>query len=151
MKQKWLLLMAFFPLLISWFHNMTLFALNGPLAAAAVWIWVGWRYAHSELRFCRSFLAANWFVLLSLPVYVWQFHFVSDAARSIGLAVMSQCTSIFSPLVSPLAIRFEPDPTSTGTATYIAMIALSALLFLILFTAGYLAGKRSLRGRGSAA
>jgi hypothetical protein len=157
LKQKWLLLMAFFPLLISWFHNMTLFALNGflfyslPLATVAVWIWVGWRYAHSGLRFCWSFLAANWFVLLSLPVLIWQFWFVDDAARSMGLAVMSQCTSIFSPLVAPLAIRLGPDPTSAGTVTYIAMIALSALLFLILFTAGYLAGKRSLRGRGSAA
>lgn len=136
---------------------MTLFALNGflfyslPLAAAAVWVWAGWGYAHSGLRFFRSLLAANWLVLLSLPVYIWQFLFVSDAVRSIWLAVMSQCTSIFSPLVAPIAVRFEPDPTSAGTAAYTAMFVLRVLLFLILFTAGYLAGKSCFCGRGDAA
>ena len=93
------------------------------------------------LLVAKSLLLTQWPSLVSFALYVWQFHFVSSEARSFLLAGLGQYPGLplFS-LACRLVIPFSNH--SWGPPETLAANALSLLMLAVLFSLGFLWGRR---------
>mgnify|MGYP007067590302 CR=1 FL=1 len=156
MKTWKLLLLSLVPGLWGWLCNwlvsMSLTSGNGFLfmvvyyllqapAAIVFCLWLGRRCGRSERGYSACLLLAQWPSLVSFALYVWQFHFVSSEARSFLLAGLGQYPGLplFS-LACRLVIPFSNH--SWGPPETLAANALSLLMLAVLFSLGFLWGRR---------
>ena len=164
MKTWKLLLLSLVPGLWGWLCNwlvsMSLTSGNGFLfmvvyyllqapAAIVFCLWLGRRCGRSERGYPASLLLTQWPNPVSLALYVWQFHFVSSAARSTLLAGLGQypalpLLSLATPLVWPFA------GNDWGPPETLAAIVISLVLLAALFSLGYLWGRRRARREAAA-
>ena len=154
MKTWKLLLLALVPGLWGWLCNwLTAVSLNGPAflftlafyiqvpAAIVFCLWLGHLCGRSERSYPACLLLTQWPILVSFALYVWQFHFVSSEARSFLLAGLGQYPGLplFS-LACRLVIPFSNH--SWGPLETLAANALSLLMLAVLFSLGFLWGRR---------
>ena len=156
MKTWKLLLLSLVPGLWGWLCNwlvsMSLTSGNGFLfmvvyyllqapAAIVFCLWLGRRCGRSERGYSACLLLTQWPSLVSFALYVWQFHFVSSEARSFLLAGLGQYPGLplFS-LACRLVIPFSNH--SWGPPETLAANALSLLMLAVLFSLGFLWGRR---------
>ena len=151
MKTWKLLLLSLVPGLWGWLcnHLMAVSLTGGPAflltlafyiqapAAIVFCLWLGRRCVRSERGYSACLLLTQWPSLASFALYVWQFHFVSDEARSFLLAGLGQYPGIplFS-LACRLVIPFSDH--SWGPPETLAANALSLLMLAVLFSLGFL-------------
>ena len=112
------------------------------LAAIAFCLWLGRRCGREKYSFPQYLLCTQWPSAASLILYVWQFHFVSDQARSTLLAVLGQMPS--APLMlfgTRLTWLLDTDNTWDWPESLLATIFSLALL-AALYIAGYWWGRR---------
>ena len=119
------------------------FYLQAPVGAAFC-LWLGRRCGLAGRGFPSSLLLTQWPSPVSLALYVWQFHFISSAARSTLLAGLGQypalpLLSLATPLVWPFA------GNDWGPPETLAAIVISLVLLAALFSLGYLWGRRRAR------
>ena len=157
MKTRKLLLLALVPGLWGWLCNrlvamlytdghyilliLVYYLLQAP-AAIVFCLWLGRRCGRSERGYPASLLLTQWPSLVSFALYVWQFWFVTDEARSSLLAGLGQypgipLLSLTSRLVAPFSGHDWALPETT------AAIALSLVLLAVLFSLGFWWGRRS--------
>ena len=155
MKTWKLLLLALVPGLWGWRCNwLTAVSLNGGpaflfslafyLQAPAVIVfclWLGRRCGRSGRGYPASLLLTQWPSLVSFALYVWQFWFVTDEARSFLLAGLGQYPGIplFS-LSSRLVVPFSGHDWALPETT--AATAISLVLLAVLFSLGFLWGRQ---------
>ena len=112
------------------------------LAAIAFCLWLGRRCGREKYSFPQYLLCTQWPSAASLILYVWQFHFVSDQARSTLLAVLGQMPS--APLMlfaTRLTLLLDTDNTWAQAESLLATI-FSLVLLALLYVAGYWWGRR---------
>lgn len=157
MKTWKLLLLALVPGLWGWLCNwlvsMSLTSGNGFLfmvvyyllqapAAIVFCLWLGRRCGRSERGYPASLLLTQWPSLVSFTLYVWQFWFVTDEARSLLLSGLGQYPA--GPLFSPASRLVWPFAGSDwGTPETTAATAISLVLLAVLFSLGFWWGRRS--------
>ena len=115
------------------------------LAAIAFCLWLGRRCGREKYSFPQYLLCTQWPSAASLILYVWQFHFVSDQARSTLLAVLGQMPS--TPLMlfgTRLTWWLDTDNTWAQAESLLATI-FSLVLLALLYVAGYWWGRRKQR------
>ena len=104
-------------------------------------LWLGRRCGRSERGYPASLLLTQWPSLVSFALYVWQFHFVSDEARNSLLALLGQAPSIpLTYFAACLVLPFSGDSWLQADST--AATALSLVLLAVLFSLGFLWGRR---------
>ncbi len=119
-----------------------------PLAVVVFWFWLGTRYSKTNWKPIVAILIGNLTGILSLLLYVWQFLLVSDENRDFALAGLSQMftTSVpvylYSSIVGLFANLF-------GGNYMLTIIVIALIIMIIIFTLGYLFGKKSLTKRSS--
>ena len=163
MKTWKLLLLALVPGLWGWLCNHLMavsltgcpsflfslaFYIQAP-AAIVFCLWLGRRCGRSGRSYPASLLLTQWPNPVSLALYVWQFHFVSSAARSTLLAGLGQypalpLLSLATPLVRPFA------GNDWGPPETLAAIVISLVLLAALFSLGYLWGRCRARREAAA-
>ena len=155
MKTWKLLLLSLVPGVWGWLcnHLMAVSLTSGPAflltlafyiqapAAIVFCLWLGRRCGRSERGYPASLLLTQWPSLASFALYVWQFWFVTDEARSFLLAGLGQYPgiplfSLSSWLVAPFSGHDWALPETT------AATALSLVLLAALFSLGFLWGRR---------
>lgn len=147
MKAYHLLLCGLVPAALGWITNVTvlyisIFFILSPFAAAYVSLWAGRRSALTGWGFLPAFFLTQWVNLLSIPLYIWQFFLLSHESRSMTLAGLVQMPA--SPLFSVAARLVLPfSGSSWGPGETLAGIVISVLLLGVLFTLGYVLGKRA--------
>lgn len=157
MKTWKLLLLSLVPGLWGWLCNwlvsMSLTSGNGFLfmvvyyllqapAAIVFCLWLGRRCGRSERGYPASLLLTQWPSLVSFTLYVWQFWFVTDEARSSLLALLGQAPSIpLTYFAALLVLPFSGDSWLQADST--AVTALSLVLLAVLFSLGFWWGRRS--------
>ena len=103
---------------------------------------LGRRCGRARVSFPKYLLCTQWPSVASLVLYVWQFLFVSDAARSTLLAVLGQMPS--APLMlfaTRLTWLLDTDNTWDRPESLLATI-FSLVLLALLYIAGYWWGRR---------
>ena len=117
-----------------------------PTAATIVFcLWLGRRCGRAKVSFLKYLLCTQWPSVVGLGLYVWQFLFVSDAARSTLLAVLGQMPS--APLMciaTRLTWLLDTDNTWDQPESLLATI-FSLVLLALLYIAGYGWGRRNQR------
>lgn len=156
MKTWKLLLLALVPGVWGWLcnHLMSMSLTGGPAflltlvfyvqapAAIVFCLWLGRRCGRSERGYPASLLLTQWPSLVSFALYVWQFHFVSDEARNSLLALLGQAPSIpLTYFAALLVLPFSGDSWLQADST--AATAISLVLLAVLFSLGFLWGRRS--------
>ena len=115
------------------------------LAAIAFCLWLGRRCGREKDPFPKYLLCTQWPSAVSLILYIWQFHFVSDGARSTLLAVLGQMPSTpLMPFATWLTLLLDTDNTWAQAESLLATIFSLALLAL-LYVAAYWWGRRGRR------
>ena len=136
----------FLPLPAALVNLLTYASLYLPTVAAAVFcLWLGRRCGREQYPFPKYLLCTQWPSAVSLILYVWQFHFVSDEARSTLLAVLGQMPS--TPLMlfgTRLTWWLDTDNTWAQAESLLATI-FSLVLLALLYVAGYWWGRRKQR------
>ena len=155
MKTWKLLLLSLVPGLWGWLcnHLMAVSLTGGPAflltltfylqapAAAVFCLWLGRACARTGRGFSFSLLLTQWPSLLSFLLFVWQFWFVTDEARSFLLAGLGQYPA--SPLLSPASRLVWPFADSSWSLPETtAATAISLLMLAALFSLGFLWGRR---------
>lgn len=114
-----------------------------PLIVVAFWFWLGFQYSKTDWTAIQSILIGNTVGMASLILYLWQFLGQSDERRSMFLAGLSQAFTSATPtyLISRLAILFETQPDYIGERSVIAMHVIALMLMMVIFAAGYFAGR----------
>ena len=146
MKIYWLLLASLAPAAFGYVSN---FLILTPVETAIFWLqpflmaafclWLGRRCALSGNRFLSALALTQWFNLLSIPLYIWQFQFCAAEARNLTLCLLAQLPAL--PLLMP-AMRI----TSLFIDNYWELsvsIIVSVLLLGILFSVGFWWGRRA--------
>ena len=155
MKTLKLLLLALVPgVLGCLFSHLVAMALSGPgplfsliynlqaPAAIVFCLWLGHRCGRSERSYSSSLLLTQWPSLVSFALYVWQFWFVPAEARGSLLAGLGEYPSIL--LLLPATRLVWPFAGSDwGTPETTAATAISLVLLAVLFSLGFLWGRRS--------
>lgn len=110
-------------------------------------LWLGHRCAREKVSFLKYLLATQWPSVVSLILYVWQFHFVSDEGRSTLLAVLGQmpATPLYS-IASRIVLLFDTDHV-IARPEMLAATVFSLVLLAALYIAGYWRGRRNQRIR----
>ena len=163
MKTWKLLLLALVPGVLGWLCNLLMAAslTGGPAflltlafyiqapAAIVFCLWLGRRCGWSERSYPASLLLTQWPSLVSFALYVWQFWFVTDEARSSLLAGLGQypagpLLSLASRLVWPFA------GSSWGLPETTAATVLSLVLLAALFSLGFWWGRRQQKREAAA-
>lgn len=142
-----LLVCALLPTAIGWLSNYTLMVtsiiywLSTP-AVIFICIWFGRKCAITGWKFIPAFFLTQCLNLLSIPLYIWQFLFTTSEARNMHLAVLAQMPA--APLL-PIAYRFVTPFAGNdwARAEILSGIIISIVLMAILFTTGFLWGKKS--------
>lgn len=117
----------------------TLLFYAAPLVMAAFCLWLGLRCARDGVRFLPALLLTQWLNVLSLVLYVWQFHFVSSDTRSLFLAGLAQDPAASFLLISGKVAWLLNSDNVWGAEESLVMVAVSVALLLVLFSCGYLA------------
>ena len=114
-----------------------------PTVATIVFcLGLGRRCSRARVPFPKYLLCTQWPSVVSLGLYVWQFLFVSDAARSTFLAVLGQMPS--APLMlfaTRLTWLLNTDNTWDRPESLLSTIFSLALL-AVLYIAAYWWGRR---------
>jgi len=147
MKFYLLLICSLLPATIGWLSNYTLMVtsiiywLSIP-AVIFICIWFGRKCAMTGWKFLPAFFLTQWLNLLSIPLYIWQFLFTSSEARNMHLAVLAQMPA--APLL-PIAFRLVTPFANNdwARAEILSGIIISIVLMGILFTAGFIWGKKN--------
>ena len=106
---------------------------------------LGRRCGRARVSFPKYLLCTQWPSVASLVLYVWQFHFVPDAARSTLLAVLGQMPS--APLMffaTRLTWLLDTDNTWDRPESLLSTI-FSLVLLALLYIAGYWWGRKKQR------
>ena len=163
MKTWKLLLLALVPGVLDWLCNLLMaasltggpaflltlaFYLQAP-AAIVFCLWLGRRCGWSERSYPASLLLTQWPSPVSFALYVWQFWFVTDEARSFLWAGLGQypagpLLSLASRLVWPFA------GSSWGLPETTAATVLSLVLLAALFSLGFWWGRRQQKREAAA-
>lgn len=154
MKTWKLLLFSLVPMVFGWLVNRliltpvlgTFLLFGSAWITAAFCLWLGWRCARSGTRFCSALLLTQWLNVLSLGLYVWQFHLCSDETRSFFWAGLSQYPAVGLNMLSAriIGVFFHAlDLYAWGPRESLILCCLSVCLLLVLFSCGYLLGKRA--------
>ena len=111
------------------------FYLQAPVGVVFC-LWLGRRCGLSGRGHPASLLLTQWPSLVSFALYLWQFYFVSDTARSALLAGLGQYPSLplltlGTRLVAPFAGSGWAQPETT------ASMALSLIFLAALFSLGF--------------
>lgn len=148
MKKRSLLLLTLVPLAVGYLRNLALpvpglgFALYYalPLAATAVWFWLGRRFVREGWKPVPALLTANAMGLVHLLLYLWQNLLVPAEARVPALTALFSAFTSAAPgyLLAPIAISFEAEPNTISMASSVALTVLSVLYMLLVFLAGSL-------------
>lgn len=155
MKKSIAILLTFVPMLAGYLINLSIFVPGVgiflyyvlPIAVCVFWFWLGGRYASINWGVAPALLIGNATGLLSLALYLWQFLGRSSETRNMTLATLSQLYSGAAPgyLYAGLALKFEPDPDVIGMTSAVAMQVIGTVLMIVIFTAGYVWGKKRQR------
>ena len=163
MKAWPLLLLALVPGLWGWLcnHLMTASLTGGPAflltlalyiqapAAIVFCLWLGRRCGLFRRSYLTSLLLTQWPSLVSFALYVWQFWFVSGAARNSLLAGLGQYpASPLLPLASRLVWPFAGSSWSTPETT--VATALSLVLLATMVSLGFWWGRRQKKREAAA-
>ena len=116
------------------------------LAAIAFCLWLGRRCGREKDSFPKYLLCTQWPSAVSLILYIWQFHFVSDEARSTLLAMLGQVAAApMMPVAARLTWLLDMDNAWAQAESLLANI-FSLTLLAALSIAGYWWGRRLQRG-----
>ena len=137
----------FLPLPAALVNLLTYAALYLPTVAAAVFcLWLGRRCGREQYPFPKYLLCTQWPSAVSLILYIWQFHFVSDEARSTLLAMLGQVAAVpMMPVAARLTWLLDMDNAWAQAESLLANI-FSLTLLAALSIAGYWWGRRLQRG-----
>ena len=146
MKLYWLLLFALAPAAFGYVSNLLILTPVGmlifwlqPFLMAAFCLWFGRRCALRGNHFLSTLALTQWCNLLSIPLYIWQFHFCAEEARNLFLCLLAQLPA--TPLLMP-AMRITSLFVDNYWELSVTTIV-SVLLLGILFSAGFLWGQRT--------
>ncbi|PWM63251.1 MAG: hypothetical protein DBX91_00880 [Subdoligranulum variabile] len=156
MKKPVLIALTFVPVAVGALVNVTL-ALPGigsvlfvvlPLLTTVFWAWLGARYGKSAWKPLPALLIGNAVGIVSLLVYLWQYLLVPAAAQNLALVTAAQLFLDAAPLylLGHLAVLFEAQPQTVGTASMVAMHVLSFVYMAVVFGLGFLWGRKTGRG-----
>ena len=141
MKKIILILLTLVPILIGWLVNefihvpkvgMTLFYVL-PFVVLVFWFWLGRQYAKTDWRPISAIIIGSASGLISLALYIWQFHILTEEGRNIFIAGLSQ--RYFAAVPEWIFAR-------SGIYIYLALHIISLILMIAVFTFGYLTWKR---------
>ena len=137
----------FLPLPAALVNLLIYAALYLPTLATIVFcLWLGRRCGRGKVPFPKYLLCTQWPSVVSLILYIWQFQFVSDAARNTLLAVLGQMPSTpLMPFAAQLTWLLNTDNTWARAESLLATI-FSLVLLAVLSIAGYWWGRRLQRG-----
>lgn len=155
MKKSILILLTLVPLIVGYVINITL-TIPGigmviyyvvPFAVLVFWFYLGSLYSKTTWKAIPSVLIGSATGILSLILYLWQFLGRNDETRNMALAVISQMYSAATPtyLFGRLAMLFESQPNYIGQTTMVAVQVIAVILMFVIFTVGYLWGRRHWR------
>ncbi len=152
MKKSILILLTFVPIIVGYIVNRTI-TIPGigtiiyyivPLVVLGFWFYLGSLYSKTNWKAIPSVLIGSATGVLSLILYLWQFLGQNDDTRNMALAVISQMYLASTPmyLFARLAVLFEAQPNYVGLTTAVAMQVIAVILMIVIFTAGYLWGRK---------
>ena len=153
MKGLKLGLLAFSSVLIGYIYNLSFFIpVIGtllfwlmPVALLIYWFWVGGKFAEGMKNPIIAVLFGNCFGVISILVYIWQFNFLSDSQRNIGLAAFSQAFSApLSPVTGKFGVLFEAESGMITQTSIYAMQVLGLIIMVLVFTMGYALARNKL-------
>lgn len=116
-----------------------LFYVQTP-AVAVFCFWLGRRCVRRGNRFLSALALTQWPSVVSLGLYLWQFHLCGEETRSMFLAGLSQSAGapLFS-IAARIVMPFSGD--SWGPPETLAGMCVSLALLAILFSCGYWWGR----------
>lgn len=140
MKKIILIILTLVPILIGWLINVfihvpkvgmaLLYVL--PFVVLVFWFWLGRQYAKTDWRPLSAIIIGSASGLISLALYIWQFHIITEEARNIFLAALSQ-----------MYFAAVPEWIFAGIGIYIYLVLhiIALVLMIAVFTFGYLTGR----------
>lgn len=141
-KYLWMILWILLPFVYGYISNTLTFMLYIPTVVIQVlfgifWFWVGMKFSRINGNTVKNFLIGNSVWLLSFILFLWQFVILDDGSRNKFFALVSQyCIIPFIWSGTHLSMLFGNDIYST------TIIMFAFLSMLVVFTAGFIVGKR---------
>lgn len=143
MKKSLLVLLTFIPIIVGYIINYTLPVPHVgvwvyyilPLLTTVFWFWLGRKFAHTTWKALPAILIGNATGIISILVYLWQYFLETDETMNMTLASASQMFSASAPgfLLVKIAVLFETEPITAGTATVVALNVISVVYMITVF------------------
>lgn len=147
MVKKWTLFAAAIaPIPLGYLYNLLLGAGIAeslvlylfPILLVGFWFWVGSLFCQASVPLSQALLLGHIPGILSLLVYLWQFHVVESAERITALATASQWyTSSATFFTVYIAVMLEPEQGVISEVTATSMQVLGVVFMVVLFLLGY--------------
>lgn len=146
-----LLAMSFIPIVLGYIMNL-LILVPGigvsllyimPIIILIYWYWVGLRFSENIRNPLLGIASGNFFGILSLCIYYWQFIILDDQKRSIFLAGLSQYfTTPLNILTAKISMLFDKSPSIIDHNNILNMHISGTIIMIITFVIGYIVGIR---------
>ena len=139
MKKIILILLTLVPILIGWLINvfiyvpkvgMALFYVL-PFVVLVFWFWLGRQYAKTDWSPLSAIIIGSASGLISLVLYIWQFHIITEEARNILIAALSQ-----------MYFAAVPEWIFARSGIYIVIHIIALVLMIAVFAFGYITWKK---------
>ncbi len=139
MKKIILILLTLVPILIGWLINvfiyipkvgMALFYVL-PFVVLVFWFWLGRQYAKTDWSPLSAIIIGSASGLISLVLYIWQFHIITEEARNILIAALSQ-----------MYFAAVPEWIFARSGIYIVIHIIALVLMIAVFAFGYITRKK---------
>ena len=158
MKKYGLVLLTFVPIIAGYILNLTILVPGIgtllyyllPLLTTVFWLWTGMQFARSSWKNVPALLIGNATAVGSLLLFLCLQFFAAEGTRFLPLMVFSQMFGTSAPnfLLARLALLFESEPNTIGTASFVALKVISVVFMIAVFCAGFFCEK--MRARKSA-
>ena len=138
MKKIILIILTLVPILIGWLINVfihvpkvgmaLLYVL--PFVVLVFWFWLGRQYAKTDWRPLSAIIIGSASGLISLVLYIWQFHILTEEGRNMFIAGLSQ-----------MYFAAVPEWIFARSGLYLVIHIIALVLMIAVFTFGYLTGR----------
>ena len=151
MKRIYLLLFAISPMVIGYSVNLMallpgigiLLLYIASIILLIYWFWVGSKFADAVSSPLLAVMGGNFFGILSLFIYYWQFVILDDHSRSMFWAGISQTfTTPLSIFTARIVVFFDKSPNTISQTSITYMYVIGTLIMMAVFTIGYTVGKK---------
>jgi len=148
MKKGVLILLTFVPIFVGWAVNLTILVPTIgmilfyvlPVLTTVFWIFLGKHFAHTSWKTIPAILIGNTTGIASILLYLWQVLLKTDETRNLTLTGISQMFSASAPgyILGRLAILFEREPNTIGSASAVALQVISVVYMIAIFSFAFL-------------